>query len=95
MCFVAADTSVPQYLIIGKGDAVSHGGRLIRALYFQTQGGAREVHIRLRFVQQQRTTTMCTVVADTSHFRLLRGTRTLSLELTVELRGTCTLSLNR
>ena len=38
---------------------------------------------------------MCTVAADTSHFHLLRGTRTLPLELTEELHGTCTLVLNR
>ena len=38
---------------------------------------------------------MCTVAADTSHFRLLRDTRKLSLELTEELHGTSTLSLNR
>ena len=80
---------------------MSHGGRLVRSSYFQTQGGVREADIPLRFVQQQQTAAtvfdchVCTVAGDTSHFRLLRGTRTLSLELTEELHGTCTLSLNR
>ena len=54
MRFVAADTSVLQYLIFDKGGA-SHGGRFVRASYFQTQGGVGKADIPLRFVQRQET----------------------------------------
>ena len=91
MCLVAAGTSVLLYLIIDKGGNTEDV--LIRASYFQTQGGVGEVDIPRRFVQQQqRTTPMCTVAADASIFCLLSGTCTLSLELTQEMHDTRTIS---